>query len=195
MKPDAQPLSKVNLRNFYRRILRALPAKKRERDSVTLCEIISMLDDWRRACVVMLYVAMSDEPDLTPLFLLGVKMGKVCVLPAYIATSDTYCARAVTDLRTQLRRGHLGILEPIASCPIVDPREIDLVLVPGLAFDRRGVRLGRGKGYFDKFLVGLRATKCGVAFNEQVIDTLPADPHDVKMDLLVTPAGVIKFSK
>jgi 5-formyltetrahydrofolate cyclo-ligase len=93
-----------------------------------------------------------------------------------------------------LVEGAFGILEPDAvSSPIVDINEIKLFLVPGLAFDSLGARLGRGKAYYDKTLKNFKGTKVGVAFSCQISPTLlPREPHDVMMDFLVTHEGVRK---
>jgi 5-formyltetrahydrofolate cyclo-ligase len=87
----------------------------------------------------------------------------------------------------ELSPGTFGILEPAGEKGI-SPEEIDLVVVPGVAFDKRGNRMGYGAGYYDSFLPKLRpeVKKVAVAFEIQVTDSLPAEEHDVKMDLIIT---------
>jgi 5-formyltetrahydrofolate cyclo-ligase len=98
-------------------------------------------------------------------------------------------AAAVTDLDRSLILRRNRIREPLPECPVVPPSEIDLILIPGLAFDRTGRRLGRGGGFYDRFLAdpGLRATRCGVLFDCQLLPEIPADPHDIRVDFLATP--------
>lgn len=88
-------------------------------------------------------------------------------------------------------RGAFGILEPDPKQALPIPEEsIDFILVPGLAFDLAGIRLGRGKGYYDRVLSGIGAVRCGIAYSSYVYPSLPAGPWDVKMDLVVTEQGV-----
>lgn len=116
---------------------------------------------------------------------------KVCV-PVWDAVSETYVLARLTPAQEQMAGPH-GVPEP-ATWQAVVPQTVDLVIVPGLAFDRHGGRLGYGKGYYDRILASCRATCCkiGVGYAWQVIASdLPLASHDVRMDLLVTDAGVI----
>jgi 5-formyltetrahydrofolate cyclo-ligase len=110
---------------------------------------------------------------------------KAVLLP-YVAQERIY-AGAITDL-DDLSRGPYGTLEPATKRPAA---EIDLVLVPGVAFDRSRHRLGYGKGYYDAFLRGVPAVKVGVAFARQIVPSIPAEAHDVQMDIVVTEEGVL----
>lgn len=89
--------------------------------------------------------------------------------------------------------GAYGILEPAAAWPLVEPGEIDLVVVPGVAFDRRGNRLGYGGGYYDRTLPLMAgAVKVGLAYGLQLVAALPAEPHDVPLDGIATEEGLIR---
>lgn len=91
---------------------------------------------------------------------------------------------------TRLELGSFHIEEP-TGCDTVDPSEIELIIVPAVAYDRKGNRLGRGKGFYDRLLAEARATKIGVGYEFQLIDELPAEPHDVPMDVIITPGATI----
>ena len=95
----------------------------------------------------------------------------------------------VGDPDTDFRRGTLGIPEPRKSCPTVAPEEVDWVLVPGLAFDGRCYRLGRGAGHYDRLLPTLRpdTPRWSLALDCQWVDALPVEPHDVPLDGVVSP--------
>jgi 5-formyltetrahydrofolate cyclo-ligase len=86
-------------------------------------------------------------------------------------------------------------LQPAAGVPEADHEEIDLVLVPGVAFDRRGHRLGRGKGYYDGLLLKLSDAACliGVTLDWLVVESLPAEEHDVGMNAVVSPGGLVEI--
>jgi 5-formyltetrahydrofolate cyclo-ligase len=101
--------------------------------------------------------------------------------------------RSLTD---DVRRDAMGLREPIDGPPI-PVGEIDLVIVPGLGFDEQGNRLGRGRGFYDRFLLhrDFRAKACALAFEDQVVAEVPIDENDAKMDLLVTDAKLRRFRK
>lgn len=93
---------------------------------------------------------------------------------------------------SRLELGSFHIEEPTGS-ETVSPDEIDLIVVPAVAYDRRGNRLGRGKGFYDRLLAEARATKIGVGYEFQLLDQLPAEPHDVPMDYVITQKLTLKF--
>lgn len=93
---------------------------------------------------------------------------------------------------TRLELGSFHIEEPTGN-NTVSPDEIDLIVVPAVAYDRRGNRLGRGKGFYDRLLAEARAIKIGVGYEFQLIDELPAEQHDVPMDYVITQKVTIKF--
>ena len=87
--------------------------------------------------------------------------------------------------KSRLELGSFHIEEPVGD-NIADPSEIELIVVPAVAFDRRGGRLGRGKGFYDRLLESTRAAKIGVGYEFQLLDQLPTEPHDVPMDIVIT---------
>lgn len=89
---------------------------------------------------------------------------------------------------TRLELGAFHIEEPTGSAT-VDPDEIELIVVPGVAYDKNGNRLGRGKGFYDRLLAETRATKVGVGYEFQIFDSIPTEPHDVKMDMVISQSG------
>lgn len=86
---------------------------------------------------------------------------------------------------TRLELGSFHIEEPTGN-DVTDPEEIELVVVPAVAYDRKGKRLGRGKGFYDRFLKTTKATKVGVGYEFQLVDEVPSEPHDVAMDMVIT---------
>lgn len=93
---------------------------------------------------------------------------------------------------SRLELGAFHIEEPVGE-DTVNPEEIELVVVPAVAYDRKGNRLGRGKGFYDRLLAETRATKIGVAYEFQMLDEIPAEPHDVRMDMVITQSGTFIF--
>ncbi|MBX5437495.1 MAG: 5-formyltetrahydrofolate cyclo-ligase [Alicyclobacillaceae bacterium] len=145
---------------------------------------------------VALYYPVRGEVDLTPLWpqlwAAGWRVALPCTRPA---ARELWFAEV--GPATCLAPGPYGIPEPVADSPTapaaaVARRELAVVVVPGLAFTRSGVRLGYGGGYYDRLFAdeSVTAVRIGVAYDRQVLDNLPADPHDARLHLLVTEAGV-----
>jgi 5-formyltetrahydrofolate cyclo-ligase len=104
--------------------------------------------------------------------------------------------RSIKDVESDCFKGRFGIWEPNAEKTVKIPiQEIEVFVIPGIAFDLQGNRIGRGKGYFDRYLAGLQTfqTKIGLAFEVQLCQSLPTDKHDIKVDILVTEERVLHF--
>lgn len=95
------------------------------------------------------------------------------------------------DAPDRLVKGAYGILEPGAGCPRVEPEEIDLIFVPGTAFDVRGHRIGQGGGYYDRYLNRTRAVRVGVCHDFALLSAVPSEAHDARMDIVVTPGRTV----
>ena len=136
--------------------------------------------------VVASYLAMPSEVSTTSLF---VDREVTAAVPRIDEDGSLSMRRYVPN---NLVPHNMGFLEPRADAPIVESHDIDIALVPGLAFDRGGGRLGRGKGYYDRFLAGLRRStaRIGVTTDETIVDEVPMDDHDVRMLWLATESGV-----
>ena len=144
--------------------------------------------EWfRQAKTVMAYAAIPPEVKLAPVLEAILAAGKTLILPRCEA-DGIMTARRIDDLR-QLISGAYGIPEPKPDAPVVSAAEIDLVLVPGLAFDRTGRRLGRGKGYYDRFLADFRGKTMGIC--GQLMPEIPVEQHDITMDAVATEHGII----
>ena len=138
-----------------------------------------------------LYAATFDEADPTRALPVLLERGVRVVFPRVAGPDLEFVP--VTD-PGELRAGHRGIGEPAG--PAIDVAEIDVMVVPGLAFDTDGMRLGRGGGHYDRTLPRLRATAIRVAFcfDFQVVPQVPKDAHDQHVDVIVTDQRVIRTS-
>ena len=134
---------------------------------------------------VVLYLPLPDEVDVTPVMDTVERGFAVTRTPAR-GPLTLHPAGAPRE------RHRYGFEQPVAGAPLVDPGDVGVVLVPGLAFDRDGGRLGRGGGYYDRFLPTLPtdAARVGVVLEQLVVDAVPTDPHDVPMTHLATQRGV-----
>lgn len=147
---------------------------------------------WKTASCVLLFAPLPDEPDLWPLLAEAITAGKTMALPAFVPGTNTYTVRQIIDPTRDLTAGKFGIHEPSPTCPELPLNRLDLALVPGVAFDRRGGRLGRGKGFYDRLLSAVNGRKCGVAFDEQIVDAVPVGPMDVRLNCILTPTRWIE---
>jgi len=151
--------------------------------------------EFRRAEEVSCFLSLPREIVSDDLLAACRQQGKRVCVPAWDAFATTYVLARLSPAQ-ELTTGPHGVPEP-AVREAVDPLTVDLVVVPGMAFDRRGGRLGYGKGYYDRILASCRTTCCkvGVGYAWQVVEgELPLSSHDVRMDLLVTDAGVTDCS-
>lgn len=167
----------------------ALSLDARLAASRRLCERLLAWPGFREARTVLLTASLRDEVDLTPLLPAAQALGKRCALPAFDEALGEYLAREWRLPIGALLCGPFGVREPGADCAEVPFPELDLILVPGLAFTPSGIRLGRGKGHFDRLLGRVpNAISCGVGFDEQVVPALPVESHDMALDHLLTPS-------
>ncbi len=164
------------------------PELKRERSGLIL-EKLKRRSEFRKSMVSMFYVSTTDEVDTKPLLLEALREGREVTVPYIDRKTDSLIPVQIYDGEKDLRSGTYGILEPRHDlvCPF-DLNRLDLVLVPGVAFDRKGHRLGRGKGYYDRFLKTLPPhVKCfGLAFDFQIFKSVPTDDWDISVDRVIT---------
>jgi 5-formyltetrahydrofolate cyclo-ligase len=162
-------------------------------DSAVAGRVVAGLQTWmagRLPGTAAAYLAMSDEVEVAPLF--GSLPGWQWVLPR--VEGDGTLTFRDRDVSREIHP--LGMRQPAESGSVVPVQQIDLFLVPGLAFDRGGARLGRGGGYYDRILAQRRAgsVAVGVTTSSRVVDEVPRDPHDQVVDWLATEDGVMGCS-
>ena len=182
---------KAEVRAEIRQLLRCLSSEERATQSARACERLRQQAIWREAKTVLFYAPLGDELDLTSLFVDCEAEGRRIALPGFDATRGNYAAWFIADWRRDVAAGKFGILEPAAHCRRHPVERVDLILVPGVAFTSDGWRLGRGKGFYDRLLSQVSGQRCGVAWNFQVREALPHEPHDLAMDYLLTPERLV----
>lgn len=184
---------KAAMRATVRAKLAALSPGARAEAAALLCSRLRKSDPWSKAKSVLLFSPLMDEPDIWPLAVEGLAAEKQLGLPRFSPADSRYVAAQVRDLERDLHIGKFQIREPRESCREMAPTQFDLILVPGVAFDRSGRRLGRGRGFYDRLLKGLgEVTLCGVAFEEQWLEGIPTEGHDVVMDYMATPMSLLR---
>ena len=181
--------TKKSLRQEIKARLETLSLEERRKNSLLILERLFRLDAIRRARTVCFYVGMDTEVDTSPMIGKAIGMGKRVFVPRVNLENKELKLFEVRDIRADLAPGALGILEPDPSkAKPADSEDLDCVVVPGLAFDRQKHRLGRGAGYYDRFLAKLsaRVFKVGLAFSFQVFPEIPHEEHDQVLDEVIT---------
>lgn len=201
----SSPARKNGMRKIIVAGLGSMSPEIRRRKSLAVARRIISCDAFQRARMIMAYVAMELEVDLWSMVREAWKMGKRIAMPRIVPPLSEPRIPLVHDRRILpyeivpaevddpadhpgLQTDMLGIWEPRPQSRPVSLTEVDLVLVPALAYDRTGHRLGKGGGFYDRLLSsdGLQATTIGVAFREQIFASLPTCPHDHPIDMLIT---------
>lgn len=169
--------------------IRALDLGQRAEAARAMISRIRNLAAWNTSRCVLLYAPLKDEPDLWDLLTLAMEEGRTVTLPSFVSETGVYGARRILRPELDLVPGHFGVREPGPNCREVPLEALDFAVVPGLAFTPEGWRLGRGGGFYDRLLKATPALRCGVGLDEQVLVQLPAEPHDVQLDFVVTPTA------
>jgi 5-formyltetrahydrofolate cyclo-ligase len=185
---DAIYALKQQLRQQCRETRRALGERARTQAGAVICAHIETWRVFQRSSVLLTYLPMRGEVDLTSLLLRYPE--KRWLAPRILPEENHRMALHVYDPQ-RLARHEFGMLEPAADLPEVPPTEVQLVLAPGLAYDRRGWRLGYGGGYFDRFLQDFEGVSLGVVYAALLLDELPHGEFDVPMDWIVTEQGLL----
>lgn len=171
----------------------ALPAPAREEASRAISRRLDNLAELADADAVLGYVAFGTEVDLRPYLEARLLRGRAVYLPW--VDGDVLRIARVRDLDADLTPGWRGVREPAPGRrQEADVRVLDAVVAPGVAFDRHGHRLGYGGGHFDRLLARLRPGTfvTGVAFDAQVVDTVPVEAHDAPVDAVVTESCIMR---
>jgi 5-formyltetrahydrofolate cyclo-ligase len=188
---------KRSIRKRMRELLAAMHHGKASFASQAACSTLTTLDEFRLADVVMIYLSLPEEVDTAAIAQLAWQAGKTVLAPKVNWQDNTMVAMEIHSLQDDLVVDDAGFRQPAAG-RLWAGGDIDLIVIPGLAFDACGNRMGRGMGFYDRFLSAgdMRALKCGLAFQEQLlIDPLPTTQNDQPIDMLVTDNGVLRFNQ
>jgi 5-formyltetrahydrofolate cyclo-ligase len=161
--------------------------------SAVVIEKFQTLELFRSVKTVGAYMPLPDEVDVSLLFQC---LETNCVgaqtffIPAFDESFGSY---RMARLTAELKKGRFGILEP--AVPVfAGADELDLIIVPGVAFGQDGFRLGRGGGFYDRLLTFYQTIRVGLCFDFQCLETVPTEEHDAKMDVIVTNTRILKFA-
>lgn len=190
---DAQ--GKAAIRKRVVQLRDALGEKDRTRGDAVITERIAALPSYAAARSILFYASFRSEVSTEALLLRAIAEGREIVLPLVNRSSSTLSLRRIRSL-SDVQPGFMGIPEPPLSAPEVLLEAIDIVVVPGVAYDAACFRVGYGGGYYDRLLAGCgrRPVLLAPAYEVQIVDAIPAEAHDVRMDMIVTEHRTIVWS-
>jgi len=188
-------MNKKQWRRKLRQVLNLIDDKHRAEKSSQICRKLIATKEFNEASVVMMYLSLPSEADTTEAILSAWQDGKIVAVPKVMWEDKHMFPVQINSLDADFSTEVSGLRNPIKGVP-VPFSDIDLVVTPGLGFDRFGNRLGRGGAYYDRFFAKeeLHAQRCGFGFSEQVVDDLPVTELDEPLDLLVTDQKVLYFN-
>ena len=166
---------------------------KAEKD-ISILQRIIMLPEFSDAKTILFYASFRSEADTMDMIKLSLHLGKLAVLPRVCKKEHILKLYEIKNM-DELARGYMWILEPsVDEARLRKLPDIDLVIIPGAAYDTQGNRLGYGAAYYDKLLAGMerKIPVIAPAYEEQIAEKIPAEPHDIKIDMIVTDKRVIR---
>ena len=168
------------------------PEVRRAKDRLILERLLS-LEEFKNAGTVFFYASFRTEFDTTELIKTSLAAGKRAVLPKVDREKQELVLYEIKDF-SELGPGYMGIPEPTSPETPVSINDIDLVIIPGAGFDPMGNRIGYGGGYYDRLLSGMQkhVPVIAPAYEEQIIDSIPSEPHDIRVKVIVTDRQLIR---
>ncbi len=182
---------KAELRQRLRHVVGGIGPEQVEAKSARACRHLFDQPEYAKAEVLMVFLSLPHEMDTSAIVLRAWQQRKRVLAPKVSWSQRRILPVEIRSLTEDLADSAMGIREPVSGIPF-PVSLIDLVLVPGLGFDEFGNRLGRGRGFYDRFLANpeFRGAACGLAFEEQLTTTIPVGPLDRRVNMLVTDATV-----
>lgn len=170
--------------------------EKEEKDNVIICKFLNS-NYYKNSNKIFIYVSYSSEIDTIKIINKALGDGKEIFVPRTVFDTKAMDAVKINSLEN-MKKDRYGILEPEEGKPCVDPDELDLIVVPGVAFDKKGGRMGYGAGYYDRYFKKIsnekrnHVKKVALAYDFQIIDDVPMDKQDVKIDYIITDKNIIE---
>ncbi|MGA2439976.1 MAG: 5-formyltetrahydrofolate cyclo-ligase [Tepidisphaeraceae bacterium] len=191
----AEAADKSAIRRQLHEKLKAMTDADRQAKSLAATGFLAASPEFAAARIVMLYLTAAQELDTTPLALRCWQSGKTVVVPKVSWDQRRMLPVEITSLQTRMTTTGPGVREPVSGQPM-PVNLLDLVIVPGLGFTADGHRIGRGMGFYDRFLAqpDFIGVSCGMGFEDQIVPELPVLDHDIPLSMLCTDRGIRRFA-
>lgn len=185
---------KEQIRKDMAKVINAFTEKQRMAKTSTIESKLFDFANFLEARIVLLYIEGENEVRTRSILRQSLKINKILVLPAFEPERLKALIYKVDLLEKDLQPGPRGVLQPNPPrCKQVPVQKVDIAIIPGLAFDEKGGRIGSGKGYYDRLIPELPATtrKVALAFEEQIMPQVPSESHDKHVDIIITDKRMI----
>lgn len=186
--------TKSEIRADMHKMLTALPEAERVEKTKRIEDRLFEFANFLESKIVLLYMNNNGEVPSTDIVARCFEYGKIVVLPAFDTEKHVMKPMKVDNLETDLIPGPRGVLSPdMGRCKPVPIKRIDLAVIPGIALDEKGGRIGSGEGYYDRFIPRLPITtrKVSLVFEEQIVPQVPVESHDKHVDIIITDERII----
>jgi 5-formyltetrahydrofolate cyclo-ligase len=186
--------AKEQIRKDVAKTLNGVTEKQRTEKTKAIESRLCGFANFLEARIVLLYIGGDNEVRTKNILKRAYEFNKIVVLPAFDSDRLKVATLKVDHPDKDLLAGPRGVAQPNpARCKPVPLQKIDIAIIPGLAFDEKGARIGSGHGYYDRFIPDLPATtrKVALAFEEQIIPQVPTEPHDKHVDIIITDKRII----
>jgi len=194
---SALRLAKQSLRGRVLAAREDLPPARRAADAAAIAARLEALPSFDRAGFLLVTLPFRSEWNTRPLVDRALREGRRIAVPRVDRERRALVLHEIGDVERDIVAGYVGVPEPRAALPVVHPGDIDWMLVPGVAFDARGRRLGYGGGFFDRLLPSIRADapRIAGAFDVQIVDAVPEGPLDHRVDAIATPSAFLEAAR
>lgn len=185
---------KTQIRDEYKAKRKVIPEDLRKQLDYEVCKRFLALNSYRYADTVLIYSPLKYEIDTSYIMKDALSRGKRIAYPRCL--DGNRMVYHLVESEDQLVSGMYNIREPKEDLPIYENgKDNSICIMPGIVFDKRGYRLGYGKGYYDRFLSGFKGVKAGFVYSDFVVDEIPNGRYDLRADIIITERGVISFAK
>ncbi len=180
---------KESVRSLFKSARQSISEINRERKSHRIFDSLSRLPEFKKAIQIMVYLSRGEE--VVTHFMVKKWLDQKKKIYAPKVESDKLLPCLINHWE-DLEYGKYNVLEPKETLYIANPNELELILVPGIAFTPKGGRIGMGKGFYDRFLSKTKAIKIALAYEEQISSTLPLEQHDIAMNIIITDKNIYR---
>lgn len=185
--------TKPEVRRYYKQLRKNLSPKVKTKLDDKIAENLFALDEYKSCKTLLAFVSKDIEVDTERIITQAFSDGKAVAVPRCI--SDKIMKFYIIESYSDLESGYFGLLEPKKSCPELKDFNNSICLVPGLAYDKHGYRVGFGKGYYDRFLGEYKGVSVGVCYSNFIDEQLPKDEFDRPVDILITDNRIFRKDK